>query len=211
MRRHIKWIPLLLIVIVIMCGLIYFIINLRNGHNLPCDYLDSINITDGTLQPDTSVTYNNITYPPDQYFDIDYVLRNGSKTHIKVQSSYRRGCLCNIKPCVRLCCPAGVLFSNRKNRCHHHINQSAEHFEHEVLDKDNATENWVLEDHFAFVYDRPCGGRFIVDDGGYNITNVNRRNIFSYFACLSHDIFVPSFFSLSNIELCFLLDGKCLI
>lgn len=171
MHRHIKWIPLVLIVIVLIFGLIYLIINLRNGHKLPCDYLDSINITDGTIQPDSSIIYNNITYPQDQYFDINYVLRNGSKTHINVHSSYRRGCLCNIKPCVRLCCPAGVLYNRVKYKCQRHTNESANHLEHDVLDKHNDTETWVLDDHFAFVYDKPCQGMFIADDG-YDITYV---------------------------------------
>lgn len=169
MRRHIRWVPLVLIVIILVAGLIYLIVNLRHGHELPCNYFDSINITDGTLQPDSSILYNDITFPKDQYFDINYVLHDGSKTHM--HSSYRRGCLCRIKPCVRLCCPAGVFYSNETQKCQRHTNKLANHLEHDVLDEHNDTENWVLNDHFAFVYDKPCQGMFIADES-YNITNV---------------------------------------
>ena len=135
MHRHIKWIPLVLIVIILIAAIIYLIVNLRSGHKLPCNYLDSINITDGKLQPDSSIIFNDITYPKDQYFDINYILQNGSKTHINVNSTYRRGCLCNIKPCIRLCCPAGVFYNNVKFKCQRHANELAKHLEHDVLDQ----------------------------------------------------------------------------
>lgn len=171
MHRRIKWIPLLLTVIVVISGLIYLILNLQYKHKLPCDYLDSVNITSGTLQLDSSVIFNNITYPKGQYFDVNYVIRNGSKTHVNVISSYRRGCLCNIKPCTRLCCPDGAFYDNVNFKCQHYFNESAKHLEHDVLDKDNNTENWILDDHFAFVYDKPCQGMFIADNG-FDITYV---------------------------------------
>lgn len=171
MHRCFKWIPLVLIVIVLISGLIFLIVNLKNGQKFPCNYLDSINISDGAMQPDSSIIFNSITYPKDQYFDINYVLRDGSKTHINVHSSYRRGCLCNIKPCIRLCCSAGVFYNNVKFKCQRYTNGSAKHLEHDVLDENNDTEHWTLNDHFVFVYDKPCQGMFIADDD-YDITHV---------------------------------------
>lgn len=172
MHRHAKWIPLLFVVVVIISGLIFLIINLRYGHSLPCDYLDSVNITGGSLQSDSSIIFNNIKYPSDQHFDVNYILRNGSKTHINVNATYRRGCLCNMRPCVRLCCANGVFYNNQQFKCERHAAELAKHFVHDVLDRDNSTESWVLDDHFAFIYDKPCHGMFIADDG-YDITYVN--------------------------------------
>lgn len=186
MRRHIKWIPLVVIVIILICGLVYLIVSLRNGHKLPCDYLDSIPITDGTLQPDASIIYNNITFPKDQYFDLNYVLRNGSKTHNSVPIPYRRGCLCNLMPCVRLCCGASVFYDNVNFTCQRYTNESAKYLDYDVLDKHNETENWVLNDHFAFVYDKPCKGMFIADDG-YDITYVIKP--FTHFQFFRFNIF----------------------
>lgn len=171
MHRHVKWIPLAFVIIVIISGLIFLIVNLKYGHSLPCDFLDSINITGGTVQPDASVLFKNITYPRDQYFDINYVLRNGSKTRVNVNSTYRRGCLCNIRSCIRLCCPDGVFYNNVNFKCEHHATKLAKHFEHDVLDVNNNTKSWILDDHFAFAYAKPCQGMFIADDS-YDLTYV---------------------------------------
>lgn len=177
MQRHIKWIPLIVIVIVLVAGVVFLTVHLRKGRTLPCNYLDSINITDGTLQPDSSIIYNGITYQKDQYFDVNYVLVNGTD-HVSVHRPYRRGCLCNLKPCVRLCCPAGVFYDNVKFKCQNHTNDEAKRLEHDVLDKHNDSQNWLLNDHFAFVYDKPCRGMFIADDG-YDLTYVMELEITS--------------------------------
>lgn len=193
MHRHIKWIPLVVIVIILIAGVVYLTVNLRSGHKLPCDYLDSINITDGKLQPDSSIIYNGMKFSKDQYFDVNYVLRNGTKDHVSVQTPYRRGCLCNRKPCVRLCCPAGVFYDNVKFKCQRHTNDLAKLLEHDVLDKHNDTENWVLNDHFAFVYDKPCQGMFIADDG-YDITYVMKHEFTLFCFALLWNLFLWHFF-----------------
>lgn len=65
---------------------------------LPCHFLDSINITDGALQSDHSIIFGDIKFTENQYSRIDYILDNGTNP-ITVEP-YLRGCLCNIKPCI---------------------------------------------------------------------------------------------------------------
>lgn len=84
--------------------------DLNPASELPCDYFDSINITDGEHQ-NGDIIYKNVTYPKDQYAKVTTVLgygKNKKGEFIKVPPYYR-GCLCNRKKCVRLCCRDGCL------------------------------------------------------------------------------------------------------
>lgn len=67
---------------------------------LPCHYYDSINITNGIWHQNNSVSFDNTEFPHDQYAEVNYTL-DGAK---KDTDPHFRGCLCNIKPCLRLCC-----------------------------------------------------------------------------------------------------------
>lgn len=204
MQRYLKWIPLVLVVIVIVSGLIFFIVHLLNGHTLPCDFLDSVNITDGTLQSDSSIIFENISYPSDQYFNINYDLRNGSKTRINMNSTYIRGCMCKIRPCIRLCCPEGVFYNHVNFKCENHTNDLAKNFVHDILDRDNNTESWILDDHFAFAHAKPCQGMFIADDG-FDIIYVileNKNGIFDIWKSFLFDkMMIDRFIFVIFIEL----------
>lgn len=73
---------------------------------LPCTYFESINITDGVMQPNGDITYKNNVYSKNQYAKVNTVLskdQNLNGEFIKVPSYYR-GCLCNRKKCMRICC-----------------------------------------------------------------------------------------------------------
>lgn len=76
--------------------------------NLPCNFHDSINITDGLLDADKAIQFNGIIFPKDQYAEVDYILVNGTQ---RIETnSHLRGCPCNIKTCIRLCCPPGKVY-----------------------------------------------------------------------------------------------------
>lgn len=77
--------------------------NIENGLLLPCKFEDSINITGGTILSDTSILFDGIKYSKEN-FGTFYSTVN--RTKINVNASLR-GCPCNIKPCLRLCCPLG--------------------------------------------------------------------------------------------------------
>lgn len=132
----------------------------RLNNQLPCDFLDSINITDGIHRNDQSITFNNITFTRDQY---GYVNENGT------DRSYPRGCICNLKQCVRLCCSYGeILTSDPQKRCQPHY--KATDFEDEVLTDDETTKNQFKNKRFSYVHDRPCIQVISADD--YRITKV---------------------------------------
>lgn len=135
---------------------------------LPCQYLDSINTTDGMQQTDGSITFDGMTFTKDQYAQVDYILENGVTRQLV--KPYIRGCVCNTRSCVRLCCPLGS-FYGRNGSCHRH--NDVRLLESEVLDDNMQTKSMVLDSHFAYVNDRPCTQRYLADE--FQITNVKNR------------------------------------
>lgn len=139
-----------------------------NGHQrnrLPCKYLDSINITDGIRHiEDDSIEFDGMMFTKSQYAVIDYVLEHG-RTH-KLVKPYVRGCGCEIKPCIRLCCPYDSFYQNRS--CHRHNNNNnnkrVQRLEIAVLNEQKQTKSIILDHHFAYVTDRSCHQRYIADE-----------------------------------------------
>lgn len=149
-------------------------LNWSNGfilsRELPCHYLDSINITDGIKQKDGSILYNKNRFTKDQYTKVNYILENGVERIIV--PPYLRGCLCNNKPCIRFCCPVGSFHdptATGKRKCSQ--NESAQQFESDILDDtQNKRQKVILDQHFAYVDDKPCSNLYLA--GEYNLTNV---------------------------------------
>lgn len=124
-------------------------------HELPCQYLDSINITDGTSQSDESILFDNITFTKDQYSVLNYMLENGTE-RVTVKP-YLRGCLCNTRPCIRLCCPFGSITDRtmkEKKKCRPH--EMATQFASQVEAINDDTKKMLLNHSFRYVDDIPC-------------------------------------------------------
>lgn len=64
----------------------------------PCNVTLSVDISDGEQIGDT-ITKDGVTYPPEQYFEFE------GKT---------MGCVCNVKPCIKKCCPVGQYMTSDK-------------------------------------------------------------------------------------------------
>lgn len=66
----------------------------------PCDVTVSVDISDGERNTvDESITKDGVTYPVEQYFELE------GKT---------MGCLCNLRSCIKKCCPVGTYMSSDK-------------------------------------------------------------------------------------------------
>lgn len=66
----------------------------------PCDVTVSVDISDGERnEVDESITKDGVTYPKEQYFEYE------GKT---------LGCLCNLRSCIKKCCPMGKYMSSDK-------------------------------------------------------------------------------------------------
>lgn len=136
---------------------------------LPCHFLDSINITAGVLQPDNSIIFGGTTFNENHYSRIDYVLDNG--TQPIPAEPHLRGCLCDIKPCIRLCCEYGSIHQRIPGsgvRCQKQ--DTPVKFESDIhVESPHVTT--LLENHyFGYVHDRPCNKFYIAEN--YTMTSV---------------------------------------
>lgn len=122
---------------------------------LPCNFHDSINITDGLPGPDNSIEFNGITFQRGHYAEIDYILLNG--TERSPVSKHRRGCPCKVKTCIRLCCSPGKIFDSKLGKkefgelfkCVN--NENAKNVEFEIRTKNNEMKRVNLNDEFSYV------------------------------------------------------------
>ena len=77
---------------------------------LPCDFYQSVNITDGFKHGNGSISYNGQMFPSGSYGYTDkIVLYDRMEEEVE---EHIRGCICgleNSKPCVPFCCPENYL------------------------------------------------------------------------------------------------------
>lgn len=150
---------------------------------LPCDFVDSIDISTGIPHSNKSIIFNGMIFPEDQYAKVNYVLKDGTKPIIV--EPYVRGCPCNIRPCIRLCCPFGtfakIMTPEGSVECSEH--ETAWSFGFDVIDENNQTKIPDPKHHFGFV-DRICKLHYYAD--AFKITNVNIKLYERFFFSIVH-------------------------
>lgn len=138
---------------------------------LPCDFLDTINITDGTYFPNKSIVFNGVEFRKELYAKINFV---DLRTHkIITVDPHIRGCLCSIRPCLRFCCPEGTFleFSGENGKCSPK-NVTTQIHSLNVLNPNNKTKPVKMEDHFGVVHNFPCKKIFLPSQQ-FQITHVS--------------------------------------
>lgn len=68
----------------------------------PCNFMDTVNISGGYKDSDKRYHYQGIAFEFGTYGEYNYVVKNLSEK-VTVEP-HMRGCICQYKPCVRLCC-----------------------------------------------------------------------------------------------------------
>lgn len=161
------------ILIGIHCLGVFSVVSASESTNiLPCEYADSFNITRGILQPNNSYIFNGVEYPEGHYATINYTIFDGK---IIPQQPYIRGCVCNVKKCIRYCCPYGsyLELKNGAGRCQHH--KEAKHIEGEIVNQNNETKRIKYHEHFAILHTYPCKS-FEMPGEQYSVTHVSIFN-----------------------------------
>lgn len=151
--------------IVTIIGLLLLCI-FTTSHGIPCDFADSISIDDGDLLSNKSILFNGIEYPADQYANFSYTHEDGTE---RVEL---RGCICNIRKCIRLCCPYGSFTTSielEDVECQQ--NETARDFQANVLDENDRTNILNLDEHFGYV-DRICKLHYAPDPEEFIFTHV---------------------------------------
>lgn len=130
----------------------------------PCEDKNSIDISDGILK-DGKIFKNGLAFPPKYVYKKNF---NGVNE--------TRGCVCDVKNCLRKCCPMGSVIYGRNCT--------------QMTDKDiimnegldiffmNAFQRRIKFDKFEdlfLVYGRPCKSVYKEDDGPWFVQKVNYR------------------------------------
>lgn len=152
------------VVIITLCS-----INRSNASFLPCEFHNSINITDGRRNYDGSISYDNITYTPNQFGVVDFIVKR--RVHVLVPV-HIRGCICEIKKCIRLCCPYGQKYDGAKGElvCSSHVGP------HNVIDsiqnEHGKNQTITMKDHFGIIDGLPhC--KHVYQEEEFSIKYVN--------------------------------------
>lgn len=74
----------------------------EESSDLPCDYLHSVNISDGQRDNDGRILHRGVSYDSINYASVDYSY-DDARNRIAV-AVHTRGCVCQVKNCVWLCC-----------------------------------------------------------------------------------------------------------
>lgn len=165
--RYTVCIPVTLVVIALIATLALV---LESPSQLPCDYYDTVNITDGEKLPNSSILHNNILYESHEFSEIEYIkTKNGDSETV---APHIRGCICNKhnKPCVRLC---ETTYEQIKNDSFFKNDEVkiAKLFEHHVHDENNVPHLVRLGERFHFLSEQTCGPRFELLD--FDLKHVN--------------------------------------
>lgn len=136
---------------------------------MPCNILDTVNITDGILQPNQNIHFNGIEYPKEQYASWDFIMENGVRRSVQ---PHIRGCSCNLKPCIRFCCPFGSIhvYENGYDKCNR--DKRASLFLDKIIDPSDGANNTKFIQQFGIVDQLPCKSVFSAA-GEFNIAHVN--------------------------------------
>lgn len=156
---------------IVCCGTFDGTFAVELSNILPCDYADSMNITNGHLLPNNNYIFNGVEYPDGHYARINYTI---SEKKIVPQHPYIRGCVCNVKDCIRFCCPYGsyLEMKNGGGFCRHH--DVAKHIDGEIINQNNETQRIKYHEHFAILHRYPCENILrMPNEEQYSITHVS--------------------------------------
>lgn len=82
--------------------LLIFFVTLHESFEISCDFIDTVNITAGSLNHKGNYVHNRIVYTKEFYATFDYIIdRFDGKRPV---APHIRGCICKLKPCIRVCC-----------------------------------------------------------------------------------------------------------
>lgn len=154
---------------------------------LPCQFVDSIDISAGVYHPNNSITFRGMLFPEHEYAKVNYILNDGIRPVIV--EPYVRGCPCNIKPCIRLCCPFGYTSPEGSLKCIHNETNTWSTLHSDIIRENNQSKVLDLSQNFGFV-ERICKLHYYADD--FKIQNVSNSFDEIFFFLFTNDRYIQS-------------------
>lgn len=123
----------------------------------PCNFYDTINITSGHRDDKENFIYKDVVFRYGTYGLYDYVIEN-STVKVFVDPHYR-GCVCEYKPCIRLCCLESA--GGKNERC-----LKTQEFQVETNDGEEKTLD-IHSDEYGVLMGRPCNRMYQLEPQDY--------------------------------------------
>ncbi|XP_058054277.1 G-protein coupled receptor Mth2-like [Anopheles bellator] len=116
-------------------------------NSLPCDFIDSVNITAGERLANGDIRHDGVVYNSTFYRTIDYdYVDFASRRYV---APYVRGCLCAVRICVRLCCADNEYLTRTCVATNVSLPIKVNVSETEAIDLRNST-------YYGFLRGKPC-------------------------------------------------------
>lgn len=139
---------------------------------LPCLFSESKNITTGERFLNDSILHNGVIYPPEQYAEVNYVFSPTGKTRYDVPT-HMRGCVCNIKACVRFCCPIGEVINESGKCVPNDLLQT--NITHPIIDANGTIQSAVLDEQFGIIRGRHSCSH--ISTNAFNLQHVSDQSL----------------------------------
>lgn len=139
----------------------------------PCNFLNTINVTTGHLDQNGNFLHKGVVFKKGMFAEYNYIIENLTEI-VKVQP-HIRGCLCDIKPCIRLCCVGGPANSSACVKTETLI----------VPTHDEDEEIELSGSRYGILVGRPCGTMYKLEPADYPddrwffvVSDVHLRSLF---------------------------------
>ena len=113
----------------------------------PCNFLDTVNITEGWKDINGDFHYKEIIFRFGTYAEYSYIFENNTEK-VPVEPHFR-GCICKYKPCVRICCKP----SDDENKKNCLISDTLLNIPIEDGEEKNIS---IYTDEFGVLFGKPC-------------------------------------------------------
>ena len=141
--------------------------------SLPCSFIETVNITGGYVDIDRNFIFNSDAYPLGSYQEFDY-LEDVARKRVSVDP-HIRGCICKLKPCIRMCC------QEQEKKFDSNCFQSNTIT---VVNEFNEDEKIDLNDnYYGILIGRPCKELYSLDVNDYDDDRWNLLKVSLFILC----------------------------
>lgn len=122
----------------------------------PCNFMDTINITAGHEDQNGNFHFKGTVFKKGLFAEYNYVIEN--LTDVVKVDPHIRGCICGMKPCIRLCCHGDQGNSSACVRTDTLIVPTSDDEEEEID---------LLGNRYGILIGKPCVGMYKLEPQDY--------------------------------------------